>query len=432
MLKIGAASIIINGGSWVQGAGVLKNAQRIRDNLEANALYIASEDEKLLLISCDMAAIPTDTVSEARDRISESTNVPARNIIIAGTHTHSGPSVLKTSYKKPIDKPYLDRLINWLAELSETAVSRAVPGKIGWGKGNVQVGYNRRCCWTDGTHSMHWTSGREDFTGLEGPDDPEHTVIATVDDDDKLIAILQNNTSHPTCFYGADFFSADFPGASRTFLRNNFGQIPVLFFNGAFGDISNENQCAPKVCETNKERKMLRLAHLLTGETLRLLHEMSFCSDPVIKHQYEDMQIPVRLPLQEQLERAEATLKKIDAGEEVPAMEQILAWGTVDLNNRFKDNPYDTVPVHVIRIGELAIVTQPCELYCQFGLNIKRRSPFAATAVFGIADGYNGYCPSIEGIMGGGYSGIPISWTRLSERAGYLIVDTASKLLREI
>jgi hypothetical protein len=65
-------------------------------------------------------------------------------------------------------------------------------------------------------------------------------------------------------------------------------------------------------------------------------------------------------------------------------------------------------------------------------LNIKRRSPFAATAVFGIADGYNGYCPSIEGIMGGGYSGIPISWTRLSERAGYLIVDTAAKMLMDI
>ncbi len=219
MLKIGAASIVINGeiGAWVQGAGVLKNAQRIRDDLEANALYIASEGEKLLLISCDLAAVPTDIVSEARDRISESTAVPARNIIIAGTHTHSGPSVLKTSYRKTIDEPYLDRLINWLTELAETALSRAVSGKIGWGKGNVQVGYNRRCCWADGTHSMHWTPGREDFTGLEGPDDPEHTVIAAVDNDDKLIAILQNNTSHPTCFMAQTFFPLTFQARHEPF-----------------------------------------------------------------------------------------------------------------------------------------------------------------------------------------------------------------------
>jgi hypothetical protein len=34
--------------------------------------------------------------------------------------------------------------------------------------------------------------------------------------------------------------------------------------------------------------------------------------------------------------------------------------------------------------------------------------------------------------MGGGYSGEPISWTRLSEQAGYKIVDCASSLLRKL
>jgi hypothetical protein len=35
-------------------------------------------------------------------------------------------------------------------------------------------------------------------------------------------------------------------------------------------------------------------------------------------------------------------------------------------------------------------------------------------------------------IMGGGYSGVPLSWSRLSEQAGYLMVDAASGLLRKI
>ena len=279
---------------------------------------------------------------------------------------------------------------------------------------------------------MHGDSRRDDFIGLEGPDDPDHTVVAAVDNDNNLIAILQNNTTHPTCFYGADFFSADCPGASRGFLRDVIGQIPVLFFNGAFGDISIEDQCSPGN-EKNKEQTMLRAAHLMTGETLRLLHEMTFCADLRISHKFEDMSIPVRLPEKKRVAWAKDIIKKIDAGEEItPGMDAFLAWGIVDLDNRFAANPTDVIPLHAITIGELAIVAQPCELYCRFALDIKRRSPFTSTAIFGVADGYCGYCPTIEGIMGGGYSGERISWTRLSEQAGYKIVDRASLLLRKL
>jgi len=49
--------------------------------------------------------------------------------------------------------------------------------------------------------------------------------------------------------------------------------------------------------------------------------------------------------------------------------------------------------------------------------------------VVGIADGYHGYCPTTEGVLGGGYSGEPLHWTRLATDAGYQIVDAASRLL---
>jgi hypothetical protein len=431
MLKIGAASKIITEkiDSWAQSAGISK----IRDELEISALYIENNGEKLLLVSCDLALVPTDIVVAARKQIRLTTDIPERNIIIAATHTHSSRSVLKLSYLKTIDTAYLERLVIWLTELAKAAVTNAVPGKIGWGRGATKIGYNRRCCWSDGSHTMHGDSNREDFIGLEGPDDPDHTVIAAVDADDNLIAILQNNTTHPTCFYKAGLFSADCPGASRKFLRDIFGPIPVLFFNGAFGDISIEDQCAPKGNDKNRAQKMLRAAHLMTGETLRLLHEMSFCADLKISHKFEDMPIPVRLPEKKRLAWAKNIIKKIDAGEDVkPPLDQMCAWGIIDLDNRFGKDPSDIISIHAIMIGELAIVTQPCELYCSFGLDIKRRSPAAATAIFGLADGFCGYCPTFEGIMGGGYSGEPMSWARLSEQAGYRIIDTASRLLRDI
>ncbi|MBS3761659.1 MAG: hypothetical protein KGZ25_00010 [Planctomycetes bacterium] len=77
-------------------------------------------------------------------------------------------------------------------------------------------------------------------------------------------------------------------------------------------------------------------------------------------------------------------------------------------------------------------MTQPCELFCQFGLDIKRRSPADCTTVWGCTDGYNGYCPTLPAVMGGGYSGVPLYWSRLAPHTGHQIVDTASRLLYEL
>jgi len=83
-------------------------------------------------------------------------------------------------------------------------------------------------------------------------------------------------------------------------------------------------------------------------------------------------------------------------------------------------------------VGDVMLVTQPCELYCQFGIDIKRRSPTRYTVICGIADGYGGYCPTMSGVLGRGYSGEPIWWTRLSPEGGYQIVDSAAKLMNQV
>jgi len=76
--------------------------------------------------------------------------------------------------------------------------------------------------------------------------------------------------------------------------------------------------------------------------------------------------------------------------------------------------------------------TIPCEIFCHFGLQTKRRSPFAATAIFGITNGDMGYCPTIEGAMGGSWEGtVPLS-SRWGEKVGYQIVDEWCRMLFEL
>jgi hypothetical protein len=431
-LEIGAATRIINNevGGWVQGAGVAKQATEIRDDLEANALYFNDGKMPLLIISCDLVGLPSEWVVSAREAIAQATGVPPRNVLITCTHTHGGPSLLKTNYLMPVDTAYLHRLHNWLVEVSKSAVQSAQPGAVGWANGEAQIGYNRRVCWADGTHSMHGDTTRPDFAGLEGPVNPQHLALFAVDATGKPVAVLHHNTTHPTIFYAAGVYSADFPGRARELVREALGDIPVLFLNGAQGDIAIQDQMNNR--KESREETLERIGRMVAEETLRLHKEITYHEAPILGHAHKDLEAEVRLPEAQRLADSREVLARIDAGEKVGGMDMIMAFGAVDLQARFGDNPVDTVPVHALRIGDLALVTQPCELYCQFGLDIARRSPAEITAVVGLADGYCGYCPTIYGVLGGGYSAAPISWTRLEPYTGYRIVETAGVLLNQL
>jgi len=430
--QIGAATRVINPevGAWVQGAGAARRATKIRDSLEANGLFLSDGKTRLLLISCDLVALDSPRVATMREAISQTTGIPPRNVLIACTHTHGGPSLLKTNYLMPVDEAYLDRLQGWLVELARQAVQSARPGRIGWGKGTARIGFNRRVCWADGTHSMHGDVTRKEFACLEGPDDPQHLAMFAADTDGKLIAVLHHNTTHPTLFYAAGVFSADFPGEARKILRNELGAVPVLFFNGAQGDIMIRDLLHPR--KETREQTLQRIGHLVANETLRLYRNVTYHDRPVLDHAYEDLTVQVRLPEPERVAEARKVLARIDAGEKIRGMAMIMAFGAVHLQDVYGENPVDTLPVHTVRIGDVALVTQPCELYCQFGLDIKRRSPAPLTAVVGLADAFCGYCPTIYGILGGGYSAATISWTRLEPYAGYRIVETAGPMLNHL
>jgi len=431
-LRIGAATRVINPpvGAYVQGAGHARRATEIRDNLEANGLYLSDGKTQILLVSCDLAVLDSSRVAEMREAMSKATGIPPRNVLVTCTHTHGGPSVLRTNYLMPVDHAYLDRLQAWLAELSKEAVQSARSGKIGWGKGTAQIGFNRRLCWADGSHTMHGDATRKDFAGLEGPDDPQHLALFAADANGKLIAVLYHNTTHPTLFYAAGVFSADFPGEARNILRKELGDVPMLYLNGAQGDIAMQDMLHPR--RESREQKLSRIGHMVADETLRLYKSVAYHDHPELAHTYEDLKVNVRLPKPERLVEARKTLARIDAGENIRGMQMIMAFGAVHLQELFGENPVDTLPVHAVRIGDVALITQPCELYCQFALDIKRRSPAPITAVVGLADGFSGYCPTIYGILGGGYSGKPLSWTRLEPYAGYRIVETAGRMLNSL
>lgn len=435
MIRAGSAFVDITPplGRAIQGASVDKVAKRIRDPLEANALYLERGEEKMLFISCDVVSLPTERVFPLYRAIGAHIDVDPEAIVIACTHTHSGPSVINTNYFKAVDEEFLDSLQPKLLGLAAEAVQSAQPARLAWGEGTSRIGYNRRVCWADGRHEMHGNALASDCTGLEGPEDPYHLALFAETLEGELIAIFHSASTHPTSFYGGEVWSADFPGESRAHLRQAFGEgLPVLFFTGAQGDLANICQASSKRYNGTPDQRCARCAHIITGETMRLWHEAPRHEDAELRLARESLSFSVRLPAPDRLAWATDILRRADAKEEVKSWDVMFAHGITKLQRTFGDRPTTQVELRVFRIGELGLVAQPSELYCQFALDIKRRSPAGHTVVAVQCSGHAGYCPTLYSPLTGGYSGEAIYSCRLEEGAGYKLVDAASRLLHQL
>lgn len=437
MLRAGAATKIITNelGTIIQAAGHEQTASRVRDELEANVLYLADENARVLLINCDVVAFDSPWAIDFRRHVADGVDVPERNVIICCTHTHTGPCVIPSNpFRHDYDEPWHLRVKEWLLEAAREAVENAAPCRIGHASGKAVIGYNRRCCWSDGSHSMFGDVTRDDFTGIEGPHDDTHATLFAETLEGEFIAVVHNNSAHPTNFYGRDFYSSDYPGLARKLLRDALGNIPILYLNGGIGDNTPQNLFAPKDHQRDSEANYHRQAFIAAGETLRLIHEAHRDENPVLKHVHEDLRLPVRLPDETKLLEDRKILDEAlaDESKREKRMPLFMAHGRLRLMEAYKDDPFDTVSIHALRVGGCALATNPCELYGQFMIDVRRRSPFATTMFSDLADGYCGYCPTMSGALTGGYSGEAILWTRLSLDAGYRIVDAAAKLLNQI
>ena len=99
---------------------------------------------------------------------------------------------------------------------------------------------------------------------MEGPDDPQHFALFARDTDGKLIAVLHNNTSHPVTYFNMGVYTPDFPGRARCYLRETLGDMPVLFCNGAFGDICIRNPARRCSCSITRNTLPTQFLSILT------------------------------------------------------------------------------------------------------------------------------------------------------------------------
>jgi neutral ceramidase len=82
-----------------------------------------------------------------------------------------------------------------------------------------------------------------------------------------------------------------------------------------------------------------------------------------------------------------------------------------------------------IRLGDLALLAAPGELFTSVGRAIRARSPFDRIMVVGYAGGHVGYVPDREAYESGGYEAL-VTW--LEPSAAGLLVETAAGVLSDL
>jgi hypothetical protein len=95
-----------------------------------------------------------------------------------------------------------------------------------------------------------------------------------------------------------------------------------------------------------------------------------------------------------------------------------------------KAQPTMPIEIHVIRLGDMAIATNRFELYLDFGIQIKTRSPAVQTFVVQLA-GPASYLPTERSVAGGAYGAIPES-TEIGPEGGRELVDQTVALLNSL
>ncbi len=87
------------------------------------------------------------------------------------------------------------------------------------------------------------------------------------------------------------------------------------------------------------------------------------------------------------------------------------------------------VELHVLRLGDVAIATNPFELFLDYGIQIKGRSKAVLTFLSQLTCGHHGYLPTRRAVAGGDYSAVNHT---VGPRGGRMLVDESVQAINSL
>jgi hypothetical protein len=437
-LRAGAATSNITPplGTSINGSMQNRLADHVHDELHARALVIDDGTNRLAFVVNDSCMIPREVFDEAKRLAEQHTGIPAANMLMSATHTHSAPAS-GSVFQSNADLPYRDFLAVRIADAIRRANNNLAPARIGWGKGVVtnQV-FNRRWFLKPGTPIKNPFGGDDQvkmnpgnqnpaLDRPSGPVDPEVWFVTVQSPEGRHLALLADYSLHYVG--GVNGISADYFGAFAARIGELLGasrQDPPfvgIMANGASGNINNINFAAAREKHGNYEKIQI-VANDVAQEVARVLPGVKLHDRLTVAAVQREVRLGVRRPTAAEVVRAQEIAGRARNFPRMDTLDEIYARETLQM----QDYPAEvSLVLQALRIGELAITAIPCEVFVEIGLELKQRNPFPASFTISLANGYNGYLPTPQHHAWGGYE----TWRA---KSSYLEVEASDRITKEL
>ena len=388
------------------------------DPLYATALVAQSGDRSIAIVGVDLVKIRRDLADAAIAQASRRKKIDRDAVMICPSHNHSSPFIPMGG---PNNQDYLATLPKLIADSIEQAHQAMQPARMYLGRSLVYEGlHNRRVVSkTDGLALNTWLTKLNDLQqtpqvlGTEGPIDPELWVARFDTLDGRVLGALVNFTCHPSLHdrIRLKTLSADFPGVIADHMADAYGhEVLTVFTQGAAGNINPNSQFIPDWRE--------KAAVFAAAAVSAAKHAAPIEGPIVVGYARRDVLVPCSDPAS-QREGAVARL----------------GWrkDSFDAAKRQATGMPKTreVPVSAARIGPLGIATNAGELFVEWGISIKRHSPFPHTIVSELTNDWIGYEPTAQAFQHEGYESLA-GVNFVSLEGIQLLVDTAVELLDQL
>lgn len=423
---------VIIAGGFLEGKGT-----KVNDPLFARCLVLDDGKTTIAFAIVDTCMMTRQLIDEAKQLASAQCGIPVDHMMVSATHTHSAPAAMGCLGTRQ-DKDYAAWLPGKIAEGIVAAAKKLQPAKIGWASiDDWEHTHNRR--WirrpetkvvdpfgnATGLANMHPGYLSADIIGPSGPVDPGLSVLSVQTRDGQPLAVLANYSQH---YFGASPVSADYYGLFCKHVARLLGQagdgngpFVCAMSQGTSGDLMWMDYGSPK-----KTISADSYAEAVAKYAEQALKQVQYRDHVPLAIVEKKLALNYRVPDEKRLEWARPIAARIK-NDLAKDKAEVYANEALILHERQKTE----IKLQAIRIGELSISTLPNEVYALTGLKLKAQSPFAAHFNIELANGAEGYIPTPEQHVLGGYTTWPARTAGLEVQAEPKIVATLLGALEE-
>jgi hypothetical protein len=394
IMKVGTAQTNISPEPGIELAGFAVRAQPcqgVLDTLWARVIYLEEGTEKLLWLHGDVLGFDDGIIRRLRDWVWKTIGIPATNVVVAATHTHSGPATIQLTGCGKVDSAY----VVWLENSFREAVLMAVE--------------NTESCYAVSTEGQ-CSLGIDRLNSPPKHTDPRVGAIGWRRQDGSYKAVMLSYSMHPVCLK-EPMASGDWPGETARFLSATLpGHPMVIVSSGASGNIN-----PPEVGVTPEQTYEWgrQIAQAVLPGFLKAPSAIAGSAASTLKM----TTVTVNLPLESWdgagIEEYAAKCLTDEAGHRefgVKFPRAIETWRTSMLDRyKLNESPHLPVELGILAVGRTTILTVNAEVFSQF-TDLVGSADNSPVYTMGCANGIIGYLPAAEAYLESGYE---VSWSML-------------------